>query len=95
MVDKSLEFYWEASENAPPLFTHIFQKHYSSPPTVDPVNPLYPYVSDMTSPLYASARGFTDFISYLKNYKLNYKSSHLLIIFGDDFMWENAQEGFF
>jgi hypothetical protein len=54
-------------------------------------NPTYPYVTDKKSPLYNGQMAYSDLKRHLDSYKDNYNSSHLMILFGDDFMWENAQ----
>ena len=94
VANKTLEFMWEASENAPALFTHIFRNHYNYPSNFNIFNPAYTLVADKTSPVYNAANGYNEMKRHLDTYRHNYNSSHLMVLFGDDFMWENAQMSF-
>ena len=81
---------WQASDNAPPIFTHIMQKHYSYPKQINIFYPDYPYVTDKKSPLYNGDRAVKDLKDHAKYYKQFYASNQILVMFGDDFKWDNA-----
>jgi len=49
------------------------------------LNPTYPYVVDPESPLYNGNMAFSDLKRHVDMYKNFYNSSHLMILFGDDF----------
>lgn len=51
-ANKSLEFMWELGEGTAPLFTHMFQKHYSAPTGFNVFTPYQTYVTDKESPVY-------------------------------------------
>ena len=94
-LHRQLEFMWQASDYTLPIYTHIFKHHYSSPNAFDPVhNRPGPLVGDMSSPIYNGRQVMEGFVKYLESYVMAYNSNNILVIFGDDFGWENAQFGY-
>lgn len=50
---------------------------------------------DKESPLYNGERAYMDLNNHLSTYKNYFNSSNLMILFGDDFNWENAQQNYY
>jgi len=87
---KQMEFIWQGADvgTNTDMFTHVLHTHYSAPPgydweegamTVDPNN--------------AAIRA-RDFVKIMQARAQAYRTNHLLVPFGDDFKFKNAQRQF-
>jgi len=93
--NQELEFLWETTDYNPAIFTHVLKFHYSSPTQFDPIKVSTSMVPDESSDEFNSFSGLNRMYQYLNSYVTFYKSSHVLILMGDDFQWENAQLSFY
>ena len=100
LENKEMEWIWrpfnESLGSRAEIFTHMMYHHYSSPPGFgfwatsndDPV------VDDDRLETYNVEDRAKDLHDYLIHMSDHYKTNHLLVPFGDDFKWENAQMSF-
>ena len=88
---KSMEFVWQGSrlsnhnELDTSMFTHVLHSHYSAPRGYDWEEPGVPRVSQWN----AASRG-SSLAAKMKGRANAYRTKHLLVTFGDDFKFKNA-----
>ena len=71
--------------------------HYSAPPGLDfQASNKVPLVDDPNSELYNADGNARQMIEYLKSLRSKYRDTgHLMVLFGDDFQYENGLMAYF
>ena len=93
---KELEFIWKLSDKGSDgsskiwtMFSHVLHTHYSAPQNFDFENSGVQAINDANINYRAS-----ELVRDLKSRAKSYRTNHLLIPFGDDFKFKNAEHQF-
>lgn len=95
-ANQSLEMIWQPDGQAQ-IFAHVLSNHYASPPGLDfQARNKVPIVNDRKSEYYNAEGNAYQLIRYLNGLKGKYKDTgHLMVLFGDDFQYENGLFAFY
>jgi hypothetical protein len=85
--NKALEFIWNVDGNTNhSMFTHVLHTHYSAPMGFDWENGGVEIVQDYN--VYTRAQ---QFVEHIRQRATSYMTNHIMIPFGDDFKFKNAE----
>uniref|UniRef100_A0A7S3JCC5 Glycoside hydrolase family 38 central domain-containing protein n=1 Tax=Euplotes harpa TaxID=151035 RepID=A0A7S3JCC5_9SPIT len=101
LANKELEWLWrpfnESLGARAEIFTHMMYNHYSAPPgfSFDERSNDSPIIDDKRLETYNIEERAAQLHDYLMHLSEHYRSNHLLVPFGDDFNYMNAQMYFY
>lgn len=87
---KEMEFFWSPYNNTSRIFTHILYNHYGSPDRLAFDDTLFndmtqPFVDREDSPCYTATYFQDILLERVNTWKNSYKTSHVMMLFGNDF----------